>query len=584
MSVLLVVREEQHRDSLVNIGSEIARVKECQLHVLQISDGKVGSGLPELIWSEEAEMQLCHVETVNSECTIKAAALSVKSDLLIIHDASDHSATQKRVVNDLMQDVACEVMVVRMGERDLGAHIGKILIPSSGGRHSRAALRLADKLSPNNSTALYVEPDVDEVSESVGFAHLHRYVKRAGISLDSMHCHVELDDNPFLGIRREAEAGDYGLLIIGASGHSSVRKKLFGTLPEKLMKGDQGMSVAVIRAAHPIRDRFMNKVERLLHVNVPQLNREERVTLFDEVGEKSSWSFDFAVLMVLATSIAGLGLLADSGAVVIGAMLVAPLMMPLLGGGLSLVQGNWPLWKNCQIAVLLGFLSALFIGVLLGLFARVLDMSLTAQLIARGEPSTLDLGIAFISGVAASYCLARPKLSGALAGVAIAAALVPPIATTGICLALGQFTVAQGAALLFGTNVVAIVLGAAVNFYIAGIRGKKRANGVWAQRFFIIFALLMAGLLVPLSSALISRIAGPEEVKIALKEEADLHGIQVKKVLRGAYVDGVQELDILLESSRPLTDRVMRALKLRAEKETGKKIKLKIRTLLVDEM
>ena len=94
----------------------------------------------------------------------------------------------------------------------------------------------------------------------------------------------------------------------------------------------------------------------------------------------------------------------------------------------------------------------------------------------------------------------------------------------------------------------------------------------------------MAGLLVPLSSALISRIAGPEEVKIALKEEACLHNINIQKVLRGAHIDGVQELEILLESPSPLTEKVMRALKLRAEEETGKKIKLKIRTLLVDEM
>jgi len=265
-------------------------------------------------------------------------------------------------------------------------------------------------------------------------------------------------------------------------------------------------------------------------------------------------------------------------------MLVAPLMMPLLGGGLSLVQGNWPLWRSCQASVLLGFLSALIIGCLLGLIARVLDMSMTSELLARGEPSTLDLGVAFVSGIAASYCLARPRLSGALAGVAIAAALVPPIATTGICLAVGNYAVAQGAALLFGTNVVAIVIGAAVNFYIAGIRGKQRASGVWSRRFFIIFALLMAGLLVPLSSVLISRIAGPEEVKMALRQEGELYGLEIKKVLRGSMVDEVQELEILLESSTPLTIEMMKALKNRAEEETGKAIKLRIRTILISEM
>ena len=583
MSVLLVVREEEHKDGLVNLGLQIAAAKELDLFVLQLSEAhKVG--LPELKWEESQGLQCANLETANTERTIKDAILDVNADMLVIHDAADHTSTQKNVVNDLMQHVACEVMVVRLGERLLSSELGKILVPCSGGRHSRVALRLATKMTASKeTTALFVEPDVDEVSESVGFAHLHRYVNRAGVSLDDIRCHIELEDDPFYGIRKEAERGDYGLMIIGASGHSSVRKKLFGTLPEKLMKGEDGMSVGVIRAARPISDRFKDKVERILHLNVPQLKRDERVALFDEVEEKARWSFDFAVLMVLATSIAALGLLADSGAVVIGAMLVAPLMMPLLGGGLSIVQGNWPLWKRCQKAVLLGFLSALAIGGLMGIIARVLDMPLTSQLAARGEPSILDLGVAFVSGIAASYCLARPKLSGALAGVAIAAALVPPIATTGICLATGEFSVAQGAALLFGTNVVAIVIGAAANFFIAGIRGKSRAAGVWSQRFFIVFALCMAGLIVPLSSALISRIAGPVEVEKVLRAEASEHQIKITKVLRGGYEDGKPVLEITLESAQPLSEVVVQALKKRVEEEMGEKVKLKVRTLLVGE-
>jgi len=243
----------------------------------------VGAGSPELVWVDGECGKNCLIEVVNSERAIKRAITDVKAEMLVIHDASDHSDSQKRVVNDLMRDVACEVMVVRMGERDFGEDVGKILVPCSGGRHSRVALRLAGNLSSNDTTALYVEPDVDEVSESVGFAHLHRYVARAGINLDEVRCHVELGDDPFVGI----------------SGHGSVRKKLFGTLPEKLMKGGQGMSVAVIRAARPIRDRFQDRIERMLHLNVPQLNRSERVALFDEVGEKSKWSFDFAILICL---------------------------------------------------------------------------------------------------------------------------------------------------------------------------------------------------------------------------------------------------------------------------------------------
>ena len=135
----------------------------------------------------------------------------------------------------------------------------------------------------------------------------------------------------------------------------------------------------------PVGDRVRERVGRLLSLTVPQLGRDERIQLFSEMEGRARWSFDFAVLMILATLIAGLGLLADSAAVVIGAMLVAPLMTPLLGGGLAMVQGNWPLWKQCQKAVLLGFFSALVIGAMLGGVARLIGMGLTGELMARGE-------------------------------------------------------------------------------------------------------------------------------------------------------------------------------------------------------
>jgi len=222
----------------------------------------------------------------------------------------------------------------------------------------------------------------------------------------------------------------------------------------------------------------------------------------EEIEGKARWSFDFAALMGMATLIASLGLLANSGAVVIGAMLVAPLMMPLIGSGLAVVQGNWPLWARGMKAVGLGFLAALIIGLLSGLLARVAGFTLTDELTARGNPTLLDLGIAFVSGVAASYCLARPKLSGALAGVAIAAALVPPIATVGITVSLGAWSVATGAALLFGTNVVTVILGSAFNFWLAGLRGRGE-GGEWRRRMLIFLMLACIGCAVPLTLVLI---------------------------------------------------------------------------------
>ena len=581
MSVLLIIREDHDRERLEALGARFAAAKDTGIHVVGLSAGSTLPDISKLEWADE-EININAVTTTNPFRTIKDLVAELKPEMLMLNDAHDNPEQYSKVINQAINEISCEVMIVRLGEGD---HQGeRILVPCGGGRHSRVALKLAYKMEGQEATALYVEPDVDEVSESVGFAHLHRYLRRAGVPEGGVSCHVVLDHNVLEGIRNEVQKNAYGLVLIGASGHHSVRRKLFGTVPDKLMRGEKGMSVCVLRSAMPMGSLCRDKIERLLHLNIPQLNRDERIHLFDEVEEKSRWSFDFAALIMLSTMIAALGLLSNSGAVVIGAMLVAPLMTPLLGGGLSLVQGNWPLWKRCQTAVLLGFFSALAIGALMGLVARLLDMPMTAQLAMRGEPSTLDLGIAFFSGVAASYCMARPKLSSALAGVAIAAALVPPIATTGICLVLGKFSVAQGAALLFGTNVVAIVVGAAFNFFLAGIRGRKKdSGGVWSRRFLIAFTLVMAGLIVPLTSVLIERVAGPVEIEQVLADKAEQYGIGVARVQRSTHLDGLPLIELTIESPQPLENAVIKNLKRAVEKATGEEVHLRVRTILISE-
>ena len=98
----------------------------------------------------------------------------------------------------------------------------------------------------------------------------------------------------------------------------------------------------MIRKARPITARLRARLAAWLDFSIPQLDREERIQLFKELQDGSSWNFDFFALIALSTAIAAFGLVQNSTAVVIGAMLVAPLMTPLLGAGLALVQGNYP--------------------------------------------------------------------------------------------------------------------------------------------------------------------------------------------------------------------------------------------------
>jgi len=124
-----------------------------------------------------------------------------------------------------------------------------ILVPCAGGQHSRLGMKLAAKIVGEETMALYVESDVDDLSKDVGYEHLRRTLKRAGVAPDSVSSKVVLSEKVSDAISRELNDGDYGLMLIGAAGGGTLRRKLFGTVPQRLMQGSEGMSIGVIRAA-----------------------------------------------------------------------------------------------------------------------------------------------------------------------------------------------------------------------------------------------------------------------------------------------------------------------------------------------
>lgn len=513
--ILLVIRNEAEADQMFAWASRFAEGSHSLLEVLVAMDGpsrgevsviepkeawvqRMREGLPEwasLSWCRSNERLSLLLEYLNKN----------EIELLVVgkHDAKNRENPDNLLSRSLFGEATCPVLALRTGEGIPDSL--EVLVPCSGGRHSRRALKLAYGFAADRVTALFITVDADEVSHLVGDLFLRKAIEKAELNSEKIRRKVVLSGKVREGIRQEVEEGNYGLVIVGAGGQGRLRRKLFGIVPDRFVKAEKGLAVGVLRTSKPAGHRFREWLRARIALTVPQLKREDRIALMQEIEGKAHWNFDFAALMVMATLIASLGLLANSVAVVIGAMLVAPLMMPLIGSGLALVQGNWPLWTRSIRSVALGFLAALFIGLVTGLLARWTGMTMTSELLARGKPTLLDLGIAFVSGVAASYCLARPKLSGALAGVAIAAALVPPIATVGISAGLGQYSNATGAALLFGTNVVTVILGAAVNFWFAGLRGHG-VGGEWRRRIVIVLMLACVGCAVPLTLYLLESL------------------------------------------------------------------------------
>lgn len=230
----------------------------------------------------------------------------------------------------------------------------------------------------------------------------------------------------------------------------------------------------------------------------PRLEREDRRELTMRIRANAAGGPDFYIMMILAAALASLGLLQGSTAVVIGAMLVAPLVGPLLGTALALVQGNLRLIQQSVMVALSGVGVGFAISLIFGAVNPGYEPTLEVE--ARGRPDLFDLFIAFASGMVAAYAESRRGLSNTLAGVAIAAALLPPLAVVGIALMAEEIRIAAYASVLLCTNLVAVVLGAALIFKSMGVRPRpgEKAMPFWVRRTVVGMLVVVMMLSAPL--------------------------------------------------------------------------------------
>jgi len=224
------------------------------------------------------------------------------------------------------------------------------------------------------------------------------------------------------------------------------------------------------------------------------ITQERRGEVYRNIEDISTISLSFFVMVVLSTTIAAYGLLANSTAVVIGAMLVAPLMGPIFGIGLALAAGDRMLLQKSIVSEILGVLVALLVGFLIGIIPLRLEFG--SEIISRTQPTLYDIIIALASGLAGAYALVDERISPALPGVAIATALVPPLATCALCLAAGHKGMALGAFLLFFANFVAIEFAAALVFTLYGMSESKPHEPYTFFRFFKRFGLSLIALAI----------------------------------------------------------------------------------------
>jgi uncharacterized hydrophobic protein (TIGR00271 family) len=233
-------------------------------------------------------------------------------------------------------------------------------------------------------------------------------------------------------------------------------------------------------------------MERILGT-IDQARRHE---VLEGLGQSADIDRDYILLAILSCVIATFGLILDSGAIIIGAMLIAPLMPSILAFALGLVRGDLRQLGQALGTLVVGVLLAVALSTALGRLVSTDSFNFLEQLpgeiTGRTQPTLFDLAVALAGGAAAAYALAQPHLSATLPGVAIATALMPPLCVVGIGLAQGKMNVSMGAWLLFLSNFAAIAFASSVVFVGLGFGPRPFKK----RRIVISRALLVSGALL----------------------------------------------------------------------------------------
>lgn len=236
-----------------------------------------------------------------------------------------------------------------------------------------------------------------------------------------------------------------------------------------------------------------------------ELPPEERKQVLEELfvfGKDNQRPFlsRMTVLIIVSTIIATGGLLSDSAAVVIGAMLVAPMMRPVMAAAAAITLGWARRLYQSLILVLWMTVSAIAIAIVITVLSPEM-ITVPRQVLARTEPTFFDLVIALASGIGGAYVMTR-KESSAIPGVAMAVSLLPPLASCGILIVFTEYNFAVKAFVLFITNFLAMTLAGAVTFLFCGIEPtrSREKSGAVRRNYTAVFVILVAAISVPLWS------------------------------------------------------------------------------------
>lgn len=515
------------------------------------------------------------------------------------------------ILDPVVRQAPCDVAVVafdpKLGqgaraEGEAAFHLSRILVPTAGGPHAPLATRLAVSLAREYGatvTAIYVtQPEVSASEIAEGEGWIQRTIaamRQRAAELPSPDGQRTIPEEiPIESrvvearsvVRGIADAGkEYDLVLIGASNERLIDQVLFGSVPEQIARACPS-PVVMVKRYRGLPRFWLQRIWDALFGALPTLSSEERIEVNKQIRSGAQPDVDFFVMMALAALIATLGLLQNSGALIIGAMLVAPLFTPILALSLGVAQGHALLLRLAIEAALKGIALAITVAVILTVISPL--RAVTQEIVARAQPNLFDLAVALASGAAGAYAVARKDVAASLPGVAIAAALVPPLAVVGIGLAMGDLSIAGGGGLLFATNLVAIVLAGAVTLLLLGFRPARRDEHEARLRLgMVITVLLLVLITIPLTMVFVQSVATSRTRQVILETlahhletmpEAELVGFEFES--HGREV----EVKATLYAKRPFTAADAERLSDELSQAIGKPARLRLVTIPIVEI
>ena len=404
--VLVTVGDRQQLRPLLAVGCALARAHGGAVTLLCITpDGAQPDWLVVPEPSAASAMKPCDDVPLDvlvrpgrdAGANILTTARARMADLLVLGWRGSPSRGRYLLgstLDPVIRYAPCDVAVVRANDRPTGSsgqdppgvfgYVRRVLVPVAGGANASLALELALHLSPDvQVTAMYVVRDaVGQAKVVLGHERLDTTLKpwadRGRVQPKVVRAH-----NIIEGILTEADTGDYDLVLVGATGESFFDRVLFGNVPQAVAAGAPIPAIVVKRRASRV-GTLLRRAGWKLFDALPTLTVAERADVYRNLQRGVRPHADFYVMTGLAAAIAAMGLLLNSPAVIIGAMLVAPLMLAVLGLGLGVVQGDLRLLRLAVSAVLRGALLAIAVGLLMGLYhARSPDAEPRAPHLAR---------------------------------------------------------------------------------------------------------------------------------------------------------------------------------------------------------